>query len=219
MRAMRWWFNATKADDITCTAAMNGASTIRQASLPRVTLTSRSSANLFSRVFACRNHKAFAGIIRKKYPRTANFAVAGNRPLSQLGGFREYVEPMRPRVVLWAVNPNFAVTDEETRDPMLARYLDPTYSQHLLAQQRDIDRLVRTIAIPAQVELDRQAQTKERRARVARFERAWLLPETREQVGRLIGDERIGWQRTRPVRNLCKVCSLPSTLASAGAGR
>ena len=75
--------------------------------------------------------QSLAGSIRKKYPRTANFALAGNRLLGQLGSFREYVEPTRPRVVLWAVNPNFAVMDENTRDPILARYLDPTYSQHL----------------------------------------------------------------------------------------
>ena len=78
--------------------------------------------------------------------------------------------------------------DEDTRDPTLARYLDPTYSQHLLAQQRDIDRLVRTLAIPAQVELDRKAQIRARSARVERYQKAWLLPETRAQIGRLVGD-------------------------------
>ena len=138
--------------------------------------------------FCLPGSQSLAGRIRKNYPRTANFAVAGNRLLGQLGSFREYVEPTRPRVVLWAVNPHFAVMDKETRDPTLARYLDPTYSQHLLAQQHDIDRLVRALANPAQIELDRQAQIKARSARVERYQKAWLLPETREQIGRLVGD-------------------------------
>ena len=134
--------------------------------------------------------QGFAGRIRKTYPRTANFAMAGNRLLGQLGSFREYVEPTRPRVVLWAVNPHFALMDEDTRDPTLARYLDPTYSQNLLARQRDIDRLVRTLAIPAQSELDRQSKIKARSAHIERFQRAWLLPETRAQIGRLVGDNK-----------------------------
>jgi hypothetical protein len=43
--------------------------------------------------------KSAVDLVRARYPRTANFGVAGARVLSQLGIFREYVEPLRPPVV------------------------------------------------------------------------------------------------------------------------
>ena len=140
--------------------------------------------------FCLPESQSLAGRIRKNYPRTANFAVAGNRLLGQLGSFREYVEPTRPRVVLWAVNPHFAVMDEETRDPTLARYLDPTYSQHLLARQRDIDRLVRDYRDSGASRARSAVADQGTERAIERFQRAWLLPETREQIGRLVGDSK-----------------------------
>ena len=41
--------------------------------------------------------------VRARFPRTANFGVAASRVLSQLGVFREYVEPLEPAVVVWFV--------------------------------------------------------------------------------------------------------------------
>ena len=72
---------------------------------------------------------------------------------------------------------------------MLGISIQPIHSI-LMARQRDIDRLVRAIAIPAQVELDRQSKIKARSAQIERFQRAWLLPETREQIGRLVGNNK-----------------------------
>jgi hypothetical protein len=98
------------------------------------------------------------GLVRRVYPDTANFAMAGSYSLSTLASFREYVEPLRPPVVLWMANPHSLVDDEEQADPTLTRYLDPTFSQRLRGRQSEIDQLVRTIAIPAQAELDRAAK-------------------------------------------------------------
>ncbi len=131
--------------------------------------------------------QSFPARIREKYPRTANFAMAGNRTSGQLASFREFVEPIRPRIVLWAINPTFVVETEESRDPLLARYRDPGFSQNLRAQQPEIDRLVRKHAIPVQVELDRRAQAAQRATRLLRYRQAWRLPETRSQLGRVLG--------------------------------
>ena len=54
-------------------------------------------------------------VIRKHYPRTATFGIAGSRVLSQPASFREYVEPLRPHVVVWFVNTSYS---ELGRKPM-----------------------------------------------------------------------------------------------------
>lgn len=131
--------------------------------------------------------KSFAARVREAYPHTANFALPGNSTLGQLGSFREFVEPIRPRIVLWAVNPHFVVDNESSRDPVTARYLDPDFSQNLRARQPEINRLIRQLAIPVQVELDRRAQTKERDTQLQRYRETWRLPETRSRLARVLG--------------------------------
>ena len=131
--------------------------------------------------------QSFPARIREKYPRTANFAMAGNRTSGQLASFREFVEPIRPRIVLWAINPNFVVESEKSLHPLLARYRDPGFSQNLRAQQPEINRLVRQLAIPVQTELDRRAHAAQRDTRLLRYRQAWRLPETRSQLGRVLG--------------------------------
>jgi hypothetical protein len=128
--------------------------------------------------------ETFAGRIREKYPRTANFGKANNGTLLELASFREYVERLQPRVVLWAVNPQFVELGNELRDPLLLQYLEPDFSQNLLERQSEIDGLVRKLALQAQIELDRQAKAQTRKAQIARFENAWRLPETRGQIRR-----------------------------------
>jgi hypothetical protein len=136
--------------------------------------------------------QSLAGRIREKFPRTANFGLAGNRTRGQLASFREFVEPIRPRVVLWAINPTFVVESDSSPDPVLEQYLDPGFSQHLRAQQPYIDGLIRRLAIPVQAELDRSAQETQREARLARYRQAWQLPETRSQLGQVLRLNRQG---------------------------
>jgi hypothetical protein len=98
------------------------------------------------------------GLLRQTYPRTANFAMAGGSTLSTLATFREYVEPLRPPLVLWFVNPHGVVDEDELKDPVLIRYLDPTFSQRLRERQPDVDRVIRSLAIGVQAEHDRAAK-------------------------------------------------------------
>src|SRR6185503_10575924 len=88
-------------------------------------------------------------LVRARFPRTANFGIAGARVLSQLGVFREYVEPLEPKVVVWFVNVNFAEPQYESDRPRLMRYLDDaTFSQGLRQRQRDVDSFVREVTVP-----------------------------------------------------------------------
>lgn len=48
----------------------------------------------------------FVSIIRNRYPKTINFGVGGTGPLASLAIFREYVERLKPKLVLWAYTKN-----------------------------------------------------------------------------------------------------------------
>ena len=88
-------------------------------------------------------------LLRAQYPRTANFGVAGSRVLSQLGVLREYVQPLRPPLVIWFVNTNYAEPRQEAQQPLLTRYLDdPSYSQHLRQRAAEVDAFVREVLVP-----------------------------------------------------------------------
>jgi hypothetical protein len=98
---------------------------------------------------------AVAGL-RARFPRTANFGVAGARVLSQLGVFREYVEPLEPPVVIWFLNLNFAEPQRESSQPVLLRYLeDPSFSQGLRLRQHEVDAFAREVVAPLTLRRDR----------------------------------------------------------------
>jgi hypothetical protein len=123
--------------------------------------------------------QSLIGILRQVYPRTANFGMAGSLNLTMLATFREYVEPLKPPLVLWILNPWDVGNEDELQDPVLRRYLDPAFSQHLRERQSEVDRLVRRIAIPAQVEADRTARQAIDRAEAGRVTGVPLLAQLR----------------------------------------
>jgi hypothetical protein len=94
-------------------------------------------------------------LLRARYPRTANFGVAGSRVLWQLGVFREYVAPIEPPVVVWFVNVTFADPREEASQPMLLKYVeDGSFSQRLRTRQSEVDSFVREVLIPLNAQRD-----------------------------------------------------------------
>jgi hypothetical protein len=129
-------------------------------------------------------NKSTVDRLRAQIPRTANFGVAGSRVLSQLGVFREYVEPLHPPVVLWFVNMNFAQPRHESRQPLLMRYLeDPSFSQGLRERQQEVDALVREVAIPVTVERDRALRAELDSATRFPLRRVFEFDEVRGVVG------------------------------------
>jgi lysophospholipase L1-like esterase len=85
-------------------------------------------------------------LIRRRYPATLNLGVAGNGPLRELAGLREYLPALKPRRILWCYFEGNDLTydmDREYDDPVLARYLDPGFSQGLAFRQPEIDTLLR----------------------------------------------------------------------------
>jgi hypothetical protein len=110
--------------------------------------------------------RSVVDLVRAQYPRTATFGVAGARVLSQLAIFREYVEPLKPPVVVWFVDTNLAVARDEGSQPLLLRYLqDPSFSQRLRSRQSEVDAFVRDILAPLNREASEALATELKRAR------------------------------------------------------
>jgi hypothetical protein len=121
--------------------------------------------------------------VRAQFPRTANFGIAGSRVLSQLGIFREYVEPLRPSIVVWFVNVNFAEPRQEREQPVLLRYLrDASFSQGLRWRQREVDSFVREVMVPLHLQRDRALREELGGSSAFPFEQMMKLGEVRGVV-------------------------------------
>ncbi len=80
-------------------------------------------------------------VIRNAVPRTINFAMSGNGPLFILATLRKFVEPLRPKIVLWfhAEENDLRNVPTEMSYPLLRRYLEEDYSADLLLRQDVVD--------------------------------------------------------------------------------
>ncbi|HXS80167.1 MAG TPA: hypothetical protein VN818_07775 [Gammaproteobacteria bacterium] len=122
-------------------------------------------------------------LVRARFPRTANFGIAGSRVLSQLGVFREYVEPLEPKVVVWFVNVNFAEPRYESERPRLMRYLDDaSFSQGLRRRQHDVDTFIREVAVPMSLRRDYALREELEAPSPFPFDRVITLAEVRRVV-------------------------------------
>ena len=85
--------------------------------------------------------QGFASLIRAKHPATIVAGFGASGPLTQLAQVRELLEPVKPKLVLWFYFEDNDLTDldREKVNPVLARYLDTAYTQHLGARQGDVD--------------------------------------------------------------------------------
>ena len=70
--------------------------------------------------------------------------MGGMGPLFQLALFREYIEPLRPKKVVWVFYEGNDLDDlsYESQYDRLRAYLDPAYTQKLIHQQPVIDKIL-----------------------------------------------------------------------------
>lgn len=126
--------------------------------------------------------RSFMAQLRQVYPRLANFGIAGSGTLSMLATFREYVQPLQPPVVLWVMHPWTADTRDEEADPILHRYLDPSFSQHLFERRAEVDQAMRAVAIPVQYEADAAQRRAVEASKRDRFVGIFTLSELRRRM-------------------------------------
>ena len=84
-----------------------------------------------------------ATLIRASIPATLNAGILGAGPLAELGVVREYLSPHRPRMLAWLFYEGNDVDTLGQQTKMARRYLDSTFSQHLISRQAEIDALLR----------------------------------------------------------------------------
>lgn len=90
-----------------------------------------------------KQNENIAGVLREKYPRTLTLGVKGTGPLSQLAIFREYVERLRPKRVVWVYYEESDMGDLgwELQQPQLTAYLNPQYRQNLFDYRSELDQM------------------------------------------------------------------------------
>ena len=84
----------------------------------------------------------FVALIRKRYPGTVTLGGDDNGPLLMLAGIKEYVEYVKPKVVLWFYYEGNDLVDlmQEKNSRLLLRYIGSDFKQGLFGQQSAIDR-------------------------------------------------------------------------------
>jgi hypothetical protein len=98
------------------------------------------------------------GLIRRRYPATLNLGMVNNGPLTELATLKEYLPPLRPRVVLWFYYEGNDLEDllNEKDTPALASYLTSPFQQGLLTEQSDIDTALRAYITEARPDSQNQ---------------------------------------------------------------
>jgi PAS domain S-box-containing protein len=86
----------------------------------------------------------FAALIRQRYPATLNLAMAGAGPMLELATLKEYLQPLKPKVVLWFYYEGNDLIDlqQERQNNLLMRYLNDNFTQNLVALQSEIDQSI-----------------------------------------------------------------------------
>lgn len=90
--------------------------------------------------------KGFVATIRSHRPHTINLGVNGHGPLTSLATLKEYGGSLKPRLVLWFYYEGNDLRDLdgwEKNSPLLKRYIESSFSQHLIKHQTEIDRLLK----------------------------------------------------------------------------
>jgi len=91
--------------------------------------------------------KGFVATIRSQRPGTINLGVNGHGPLTSLATLKEYAARLRPKLVLWFYYEGNDLRDLdgwEKTSPLLKRYFDSSFSQHLIERQPEIDESLKT---------------------------------------------------------------------------
>jgi lysophospholipase L1-like esterase len=83
----------------------------------------------------------FVSLIRKQYPSTLNLGMGGNGPLVELATLREFLPPLKPKIVLWVYfeGNDMSGLHEERKSPLLMRYLSNEFNQGLIPRQTEVD--------------------------------------------------------------------------------
>lgn len=85
--------------------------------------------------------------MRDRHPHTMNLGVGGNGPLFELAAVREYAREAKAGVIVWMYYEGNDLNDlrRDRADPLLARYLEPGFTQDLRSNQDAVNAAVRSM--------------------------------------------------------------------------
>jgi hypothetical protein len=94
----------------------------------------------YTQGFCLPAEEGFAATLRETWPKTLNLGVTASGPLTELAILREYGVGLRPPIVVWFYYEGNDLPDltQEVEDPILLRYLEPGFSQGLVARQERV---------------------------------------------------------------------------------
>ena len=101
--------------------------------------------------------KNFVALLRNQGSTIVNLGMGGNGPLLELASLTEYVQPSKPKVVLWFYSEGTDLYDLqlEKKSKLLMNYLQDGFTQNLIQRQDDIDKAIAD-EIPKQMERRRK---------------------------------------------------------------
>jgi len=151
----------------------------------------------------------FMDVLRADYPVTLNLGISGQSSLLQLAAIKEYIAPYSPRVVLWCFyeGQDLQGLYEEATHPLIMRYLQPTFSQHLIRRQHEIDESLRRLVSEQESRLRRVERQEPNLPLVHRslgLVKLWHVRETFESAYARSDDERAWLELERLGPNLLK---------------
>lgn len=89
-----------------------------------------------------------AAHLRRRQGAVLNLGISGFGPVSELASLKEYLEPLRPKTVLWLFFEGNDITEDtafERRSPLLMSYVkDASFSQGLFKRADEITRHLKT---------------------------------------------------------------------------
>ena len=75
-----------------------------------------------------------------------SFGIANNGPLTELGTIREYINYVKPKIILWVFHPNDLYDiKREIKKPILKDYFKENFYQNLVNRQNEIDFFLKNI--------------------------------------------------------------------------
>jgi len=98
----------------------------------------------YAQGFCVPTNRNFSALIRQRHPATLNLAVGGAGPMIELATWKEYVQPLQPKIVLWFYYEGNDLLDlqHERKNTLLTRYLNDNFSQNLGVWQKEIDHAI-----------------------------------------------------------------------------
>lgn len=150
--------------------------------------------------------QGFVDLLRAHNLVVLNLGTSGQSALLQLGAIKEYLPRYAPKRVLWFFTEGIDLSDLyiESTHPFLMGYLEPTFSQHLLTRQPEIDRMLRRTMsnIEARERVPHSVASRSYTERALEIVKLWTL---RQKVALIYGGGREGpevWSMLEHPHNL-----------------